>query len=84
MTDLLSLNDAVKFHIPRLRLPHWSNPRDYIRIEITEDGELGSRFQLYSDALSYLGASNPQIITWDSVEIDPDRKLYLPYLGEGV
>ena len=82
MTDLLSLNDAVRFRIPRLRLPHWSNPRDYIRIEITEDGELGCRFQLYSHALSYLGVSNPQIVTWASVEADPDLRVYLPYLGD--
>lgn len=82
MTDLLSLNDAVRFRIPRLRMPHWSSPRDYIRIEITEDGELGPRFQLYSPALSTLGISNPQIVTWESTEFDPNKKVYLPYLGD--
>jgi hypothetical protein len=79
-SNLLSLNDAVKFRITRLRLPHWSNPRDYIRIEITEDGELGPRLHLYSPALSTLGTPNPLVIAWASIEIDPDRKIYLPHM----
>jgi hypothetical protein len=83
MGDLLSLNDAVRFRIPRLRMPHWSSPRDYIRIEITEDGELGPRFQLYSTSLSILGVKTPQVFTWASTLFDPDRKIYLPYLGDG-
>ena len=82
MTDLLSLNDAVKFRIPRLRLPHWSNPRDYIRIDITEDGELGPWFHLYSPGHASLGQKNPLPVLWSVVGIDPDRKVYLPYLGD--
>ena len=82
MTDLLSLNDAVKFRVTRLRMPRWSNPRDYIRIEITEDGELGPRFQLYSPGITSLGKRNPLVIQWAEVGIDPDRRVYLPYLGD--
>lgn len=82
MTDLLSLNDAVKFHIPRLRMPHWSNPKDYIRIEITEDGEIGPWFHLYSPGNRSLGKPNPWPVLWALVEVDLDRKVYLPYLGD--
>lgn len=79
MSGLLSLRDAVRFRITRLRLPHWSSQSDYIRIEITEDGELGPQFQLYSDALPFLGKSNPMVISWASVEVKPDDKIYLEH-----
>ena len=44
---LISINEALKLGIPRLRKPIWANPLDHIKIDIF-DGRIGPWIHLYA------------------------------------
>lgn len=77
---LISLNEAAACGIERVRLGHWTEPGDYIRIQIL-DGELGPKFQLYSRFFPSMGIPNPAVFSWEAVGARPDDRLYRPYEG---
>jgi hypothetical protein len=60
----LSINEAVKAGVERLRLDKWANPDDHIRITITKDPEtgepyLGWWYELWSPINEEINGRNP-------------------------
>lgn len=43
----ISINEAVKLGVPRLRKPNWANPLDHLKIDII-DGQIGPWLHLYA------------------------------------
>lgn len=65
MADLVSINEAAKRGIAKLRLDRWANPEDHIKIDVGSDGTLGPWVRLYSPANEILGQRNPQeLLIW--------------------
>ena len=60
MADLVSITEAAKRGIVKLRLDRWANPEDHIKINASPDGTLGPWVRLYSPANEILGQANPQ------------------------
>lgn len=77
MSDLISINDAGKAGITRLRLDHWTDPEDHIEIHITVSGELGPWIKFWSPTLERIGMKNPYEVIIS--EFDCDEKCWRPY-----
>lgn len=78
--DLISINDAIKTGITRLRLDHWANPEDHIEIYITDfkgEPRSGPWVKLWSPTLEPLGMENPHEIF--ITEFNCDEKCWRPY-----
>lgn len=59
----ISINEAVKTGITKLRLDHWVEPKDHIEIYITHfKGEpcSGPWVKFWSPSLEHIGMENPQ------------------------
>jgi hypothetical protein len=78
LEPLISLNEAVAGGVERLRMPHWKDPRDHVRIDIV-DGRLGPMFHLHSPLNEAMDLENPATLPWTAMRVDPDRKLYVPW-----
>lgn len=79
--ELISLNEAAKRGIDRLRLPVWAIPEDHLKIDII-DGTVGVWLHLHSpmnrslsgkDPVNFLGLTLPNY--------NADSKDYPPYEG---
>lgn len=81
MTDLISINDAIKIGVTKLRLDHWADPKDHIEIHITVNGELGPWVKFWSPTLEHIGMKNPHeaLIT----EFNCDEKCWSKYETDG-
>ena len=60
----LSINEAVKAGVTRLRLDRWANKDDHIKITITKDPETGERclgvwYELWSPINESVNGRNP-------------------------
>lgn len=60
----LSINEAVKAGVERLRLDKWANKHDHIKITITKDPETGERclgpwYELWSPINERTNGVNP-------------------------
>ncbi|MBU1173501.1 MAG: hypothetical protein KKD44_28370 [Proteobacteria bacterium] len=78
MTDLISINEATKNGIDRLRLPVWSMAEDHIKIDII-DKKPGPWVHLFSPANTWCNGRDPVNIL--ITEMDPTKKEYLKYEG---
>lgn len=56
---LVSIREAAKRGINKIRLDKWANPDDYMEFDII-DGEPGPWFRLFSPTNEIIGAPNPQ------------------------
>ncbi len=65
---LISINDAAEYGHDRLRLPHWANPLDHIKIDII-NGAAGPWFHLWAPANVFCGGKDPQ----DILALEADR-----------
>ena len=45
----MTLKEALKNRIPRVRLPHWANPDSYLRLPLLSGGYVGPWAELYDD-----------------------------------
>ena len=54
--------EAVERGIDRVRLPHWTNLDDHLKVDIGADGEAGPWVHLYSPTNEVIGQKNPQDI----------------------
>lgn len=84
MTDLISINEAVKMGITKLRSDHWANPEDHIEIYITEfkgEPHPGPWVKFWSPTLEHIGMKNPHeaLIT----EFNCDEKCWSKYETDG-
>lgn len=69
---MISLNEAVKNGISRLRRPEWANREDYIEIDLLGDGLHGPWVHLYSPMNEDIHGTNPVDLMctgfdWDEV-----------------
>lgn len=60
----LSIHEAVKAGVERLRLAKWANPDDHVRITIAKDPETGERclgpwYELWSPINEDVNGQNP-------------------------
>ena len=60
MDRLISVNDARRGGVTKLRLDHWANPADHIEIYLTDARELGPWVKLWSPTNEAIGEKNPQ------------------------
>lgn len=74
---LISINQAAKQGVTKLRQPNWANPEDHIRIDIV-DGRAGPWIHLFSPMNDELHGRNPVDIL--SVE-GRDEPSFAPYTG---
>ncbi len=77
MTDLITIPEAAKQGISKLRAPHWANPRDHIEIHITRDGGIGPWVALWSEMNGPCGQDNPHKLL--VTEFTPWKAEWLPY-----
>jgi hypothetical protein len=45
----MTLNDAIKQRIPRMRNPIWANPNAYLRMPLLSNNNCGPWMELYDD-----------------------------------
>lgn len=45
----MTFREAEDRRIPRIRLPHWSNPHAYLRLPLLADGMTGPWAELYDE-----------------------------------
>jgi len=76
--DLISIREAAARGIDRLRLPHWANALDHLKIDIIEK-EPGPWTHLYSPMNVYMKSRDPVNIL--CINIDYDEKSYVSYTG---
>lgn len=77
MTEHISINEAIKTGVTKLRRDNWADPADHIEIHITDQGWPEPWIKLWSPTLEYVGMKNPHklIIT----EFNCDDKCWTPY-----
>lgn len=80
MTELISINDAVKLGIERIRKPMWSDPLDHVKIDII-DGQLGPWIQLFFPSNKLFNGTDPVDMPTSTVWFGFDEKDYVPYDG---
>lgn len=80
MTKLISINDAVKLGIERLRKPTWIEPVDHIKIDII-DGQLGPRIHSFSPDNKIFNGKDPIDIFTITDRFRPDDKAFVAYDG---
>lgn len=79
--NLLSIHEAARKGITKLRLPKWVNPMDHIEITILERGNIGPWIKLWSPI------NKPVMQTTDPQSLlitifDLDEKSYEPFTLE--
>lgn len=75
---LLSLRDAAKRGITRLRSPKWAHPMDHIKIDII-DKDLGPWVHLYAPFNQECNKRDP--VSLFVFHVNADDAAYLPYDG---
>jgi len=78
MTDLISINDAVRDGISKLRMDNWANAEDHIELYLIEGLEAGPWVKLWSPANEICGNENPHRIMITMLG-DYDAKCWRPY-----
>src|SRR5580658_7508076 len=72
--EFISLNDAVRLGIQRLRDPVWANPFDHLEIDIV-NGHYGPWFHLFSPMNKWISGKDPQTyLCIMHPDLDPDEK----------
>jgi hypothetical protein len=74
----ISLNQAAKNNISAVRMSHWANKNDHIKIDII-DGKVGPWGHLYSESNEKINGRNP--VDFLLFSEDLDAKVYLIYHG---
>lgn len=74
----MTLTEAARAGIERVRLPHWANPGDYIKIDILDGEHLGPWAHLYAPCQD-LFPDMPRPQDYFSFQDKDDR--YEPYDG---
>lgn len=78
MSNLISINEAAKAGIERVRKPAWAQPEDHLKIDIF-DGKPGPWIHLYAPFNKECNGRDPVNIL--IIEFDCDAKDYIPYKG---
>lgn len=60
MTELISINEAMRRGLTKLRLDKWSNPQDHIELQKLDAGNYGPWVKLWSPTAAVCGYPNPQ------------------------
>ena len=84
MSEHISINEAAKTGVTRLRRDNWVNPDDHIEIYIADQvkGWAGPWVKLWSPINEpILKQDNPQMLLITSVG-DTDDKCWTPYRGD--
>ena len=82
MTEHISINEAIKTGVTKLRLDHWANPDDHIEIHIVDKikGWIGPWVKLWSPINEpILKQENPQKMLITTIG-DLNDKCWSPYL----
>lgn len=81
MSEHISINEAAKIGVTRLRLDNWAEPTDHIEIHITDKikGWIGPWVKFWSPTLEHLGMTNPYKTL--IIEFDANDKCWTPYQG---
>lgn len=80
MSELISINEAAKAGITRLRSPKWTGRFDHILIGIIE-GKAASWVNLYSPLNNCIHGSDPLPICASMGGMSYDEQGWLPYTG---
>lgn len=80
MTELISINDAVKLGIERLRYPTWTEPVDHLKIDII-DGQLGPLIHWFSPENKMFIGEDPIVTPTITDRSFLDDKDFVPYDG---
>lgn len=80
MTKLISINDAVKLGIERIRKPMWSDQFDHVKIDII-DGQLGPWIHLFSPENKMFNGKDPVNLLACNGKFGFDDKAFVPYDG---
>ena len=80
MTELISINDAVKLGIERIRKPIWADQFDHVKIDII-DGQLGPWIHLFSPENKMFNGKDPIDIPTITDRFLADDKDFVPYDG---
>lgn len=75
----LSLRQAARSNITRLRLPNWVNNADYVEID-TMGGEIVGWIKLYSPLNESIGVENPKKLPLFFFDLDKEE--WLPWHEE--
>ena len=59
---LVSIRQAAKAGVLRLREPKWANKMDHIKIDVLQGGEPGPWIRLYSPTNKGLGNDDPMMV----------------------
>lgn len=81
--SLISIAEAAKRGIERVRDPSWSNPLDHIKIDIVE-GEIGPWLHLYAPFNRVCSKRDPVTFMWAIGPLKTDITVpnVVPYEGE--
>lgn len=83
MTDnLISIADAAANGIERVRLPHWANPLDHLKIDIV-DGKPGPWLHLFAPFNKECNGRDPVDFLWIAGPMKTDVNVaeFFPYGG---
>lgn len=78
--DNISINQAVKLGIDRLRAPIWVDEYDHLKIDIFPDGTHGMWIKLYAPFNKVCNGRDPVPTLWGTI-IDVDEPCYEKYTG---
>lgn len=60
----MTINEAIKNNINKIRKPYWVNKNEYIKLDILENGIYGPWAHFYSSNNNSIGLTNPVNILW--------------------
>ncbi len=78
MSELISMREAAKRGIERIRRPIWADKMDHLKLTIV-DGNLGPWIKLYAPFNQECNGRDP--VEMLIVQADPDKAAYVPYEG---
>lgn len=80
MTDqLLSIEDAWKQRVARLRRPIWANPLDHLKLDLIGENRHGPWVHLFSPFNQECNGRDPVDLL--CIQIDCAERAYVPYTG---
>lgn len=77
--QLISIAEAAKQGVERIRMPRWSTPEDHLKIDII-NGDPGPWVRLYGPFNNVCNGTDP-VTLFGFDMVDYDEKIFLPYEG---
>lgn len=80
-TGLLSIRQAARLGIDRLRQPNWVNPLDHVKIDLQPNGLFGPWAHLYAPFNIHCNGRDPVDMLMIAGQFDLDAEGLEPYKG---